>query len=256
MTIANGTTPHKVIEASWDEVMSGELPPAIPEPPIRQLFRQCVTEIAIRAHEALPASNGRVFSAVRAVLQGDVSLRPDGTADVGSQSEGETTYHVNGACECKDFAKAPSNMCKHRIAFGIMKRATGLVAQRLDAAPTTTPAAPTSQAPGPQIPAHFLVELHGKQFVTFGGLLAMAHHKGLVRLAARFISVNDTLALAEATAEFADGRIFQECADATPKNVNRQVALHFPRCAITRAKARALRDALNISMVAVEELEG
>ena len=202
MSVANGTAAHKVIEASWDEVMSGELPPASPEPPIRQLFRQCVTEIAIRAHEALPASNGRVFSAVRAVLQGDVSLRPDGTADVGSQSDGETTYHVNGACACKDFAKAPSNMCKHRIAFGIMKRATDLVAQRLDAAPPITPTAPASPAPGPQIPAQFLVELHGKQFVQYAGLLHLAHARGLTSLTASFISVTPALALAEAHAGF------------------------------------------------------
>jgi hypothetical protein len=105
------------------------------------------------------------------------------------------------------------------------------------------------------VPAPFLVELHGKQFVTYGGLLAMAYEKGLVKLSAHFISVDAKLALAEATAEFADGHIFEECADATPENVNAKIRPHFPRMALTRAKGRALRDALNISMVCVEELD-
>jgi hypothetical protein len=85
--------------------------------------------------------------------------------------------------------------------------------------------------------------------------LAMAHERGLVSLKAEFMTVTAELALASATATFADGKTFTEAADATPKNVNRQVAPHFPRCAITRAKARALRDALNISMIAIEEVE-
>jgi hypothetical protein len=118
----------------------------------------------------------------------------------------------------------------------------------------TSPAvAPTAALP---IPAQFIVELHGKQFVTFGGLLAMAHERGLVSLKADFIAVTAELALAHAVATFQDGRIFEESADATPANVNARVKVHYPRMALTRAKARALRDARNISMVAVEELEG
>ena len=56
-------------------------------------------------------------------------------------------------------------------------------------------------------------------------------------------------------ATFADGRTFEESADATPGNVNAKIRPHFPRMALTRSKARALRDALNINLVAVEELE-
>ena len=37
-------------------------------------------------------------------------------------------------------------------------------------------------------------------------------------------------------------------------NVNPKVKAHFARMALTRAKARALRDALNISMCSVEEI--
>jgi hypothetical protein len=105
------------------------------------------------------------------------------------------------------------------------------------------------------IPAWALVELHGRQFITFGGLLAMAHERGLQSLAAQFISVTAELALAEATAMFADGRTYTEAADATPANVNAKIRPHFPRMALTRSKARCLRDALNIPFVCVEELE-
>ena len=101
----------------------------------------------------------------------------------------------------------------------------------------------------------FVKNIKGKDFIEFGGLLAMAHEAGLVRLEAEFITVTADLALAKATATFADGRVFTEAGDATPANVNAQVKPHFARCALTRAKGRALRDALNIAMVSLEELE-
>jgi len=83
----------------------------------------------------------------------------------------------------------------------------------------------------------------------------MAHDQGLQELSAEFISVTPELALAAAHAFFADGRKFWDAGDATPTNVHQQVRAHFPRVALTRAKARCLRDALNIGMMAVEELE-
>jgi hypothetical protein len=105
------------------------------------------------------------------------------------------------------------------------------------------------------IPPQYIQVIHGKPFVRYAGLLAMAHTRGLQRLEATFISVTEALALAQATATFADGRCFTESSDATPENVHFGVRPHFARLALTRAKARALRDALNISMCAVEELE-
>lgn len=83
----------------------------------------------------------------------------------------------------------------------------------------------------------------------------MAHDQGLMELGAEFISVTADLALAFAWATFKDGRKFWESGDATPGNVHAQVKAHYPRIALTRAKARALRDALNIGTVAVEELD-
>jgi hypothetical protein len=97
--------------------------------------------------------------------------------------------------------------------------------------------------------------IHGKEFITYEGLLAMAHEQELIELSAEFISVDENLALAAAYAVFKDGRKFWEAGDATPENVHVNVKAHFPRVALTRAKARVLRDALNIGMVSVEELE-
>ena len=59
-----------------------------------------------------------------------------------SQSNGTTAYFVvNGECSCKDYPKAPSNWCKHRIAAGIQKRATALAKAKLEGF-TAQPAAP------------------------------------------------------------------------------------------------------------------
>jgi len=89
----------------------------------RQAFRQAVAEISSKAKETLPECNGRVDSAVKIVLAGDVELLEGGTAKVASQSNGTTVYHiVNGECTCKDYPKAPSQWCKHRIAAGLAKR--------------------------------------------------------------------------------------------------------------------------------------
>jgi hypothetical protein len=131
--MSSSTVPHhqstsKVIEATWDQVASGNFP----EAPWRAIFRQAVQEVADKAKTALPDSHGRIDSAVKIVLAGDVKLLIDGTAKVASQSNGTTTYfQVNGACTCKDFPKAPANFCKHRLAFGIAKRATVLAKDRL-----------------------------------------------------------------------------------------------------------------------------
>src|SRR5499425_3722616 len=101
--------------------------------PTRQLWRDAVAEIAERAKQTLPECNGRVDAAIKIVLAGDVELLPDGKAKVASQSNGTTKYFiVNGACECKDYPKAPSNWCKHRIAAGLAKRARTLAKTKLE----------------------------------------------------------------------------------------------------------------------------
>ena len=100
-------------EISWDDMLDGK---ALPETPARKAWREAVQEIAERAKATLPECNGRVDAAVRIVLADDVELLDDTTAKVASQSNGQVVYHVvNGECTCKDFPKAPSGWCKHKV---------------------------------------------------------------------------------------------------------------------------------------------
>jgi hypothetical protein len=96
---------------SWEEASAPGF-----ENTTRLVWREAVAEIAAKAKATLPQCHGRVDKAVAIVLNGDVELLPDGKAKVASQSNGATQYFVvNGTCECKDFPKAPSGWCKHRL---------------------------------------------------------------------------------------------------------------------------------------------
>src|SRR5262245_51785674 len=143
-------------------------------------------------------------SAVKIVLAGDVDLLDDGTAKVASQSHGQTVYHiVNGSCDCKDYPKAPSNWCKHRIAAGIQKRAYALAKTKLaqfDSASngTSEPAAGQAQvearaeAPAlPEAPVSITLKatLHGHEvMVTLRGV-DFASVKAQVEYASEWLSV-------------------------------------------------------------------
>jgi hypothetical protein len=220
-----------------------------------QAWRDAVAMYTQRAHDYYgPDLAGRIDKARRIVLDGRV--KPNGNyAHVGSETDAETIYAVTrDGCDCIDAeSKAPQRMCKHRIAWQIYRCAYGALYRPV---PTQTESAPVSEPEDAalRIPAQFITYLHSKAFVQFGGLLAMAHEHGLQSLTARFITVGPDLATAEATAVFEDGRRFTECGDASPDNVGDKVRPHFARMALTRAKARALRDALNIGMCSVEEL--
>ena len=98
-----------VREISWEEASAPGF-----EQTTRQAWREAVAAIADKAKTKLPECNSRVDKAVAIVLNGDVELLPDGTAKVASQSNGTTQYMVcNGHCPCKDYERAPHNLCKH-----------------------------------------------------------------------------------------------------------------------------------------------
>jgi hypothetical protein len=155
-----------VREIPWEEASAPGF-----EQTTRQAWREAVAEIAEKAKAKLPECSGRVDSAVKIVLAGDVELMPDGTARVASQSNGTTTYHIiNGHCDCKDFAKAPHSFCKHRLSAAIARRAQELIKVKLQAElaqPQPTP------APLPEAPVSITLKatLHGHEvLVTLRGV--------------------------------------------------------------------------------------
>ena len=97
-----------------------------------------------------------------------------------------------------------------------------------------------------------------KQVVKYEGLLAQAHEDGLKSIATQLVqapvSGNGDVAIVRAVVSTCRGT-FEGIGDASPSNVNVRVTAHLLRVAETRAKARALRDAVNIGMVSLEELE-
>jgi hypothetical protein len=149
----------------------------------RQAWREAVAEIADKAKVKLPECAGRVDSAVKIVLAGDVELQADGTAKVASQSNGSTAYQVvNGHCDCKDFAKAPHQFCKHRLSAAIVRRAQELTKAKL----TDTPTVPLPEAP---VSITLKATLHGHEvMVTLRGV-DFASVKAQVEQASQWLSV-------------------------------------------------------------------
>jgi hypothetical protein len=95
--------------------------------------------------------------------------------------------------------------------------------------------------------------------VLYIGLLSRAHEEGLIRIRTQLVQVptdeNGRIAIAKALVVTKKGH-FEGVGDASPENVNSFIAPHLIRVAETRAKARALRDAVNIGVVSFEELNG
>ena len=215
------------------------------------LFADAVRTVSALAQAKLPESlHGRVQRATAMVLNGAVWMEDDGhTCLVQSSKSG--WYAVNGHCTCADASKAQDGYCKHRLAKAIYRRAGEVMHEPL---PQVSAAIADAPATPQGIPAQYVIMIQGRPFVRFAGLLQMALERGLVSLTAAW-TYNDTeLSLAHAVAVFADGRQFEESGDASPANVTKKVAVHFRRVALTRAKARVLRDALGVDLVAVEEL--
>src|SRR5690349_2410101 len=119
--------------------------------------------------------------------------------EVESETDPEKWYQVfaNGTvikCTCKGYLSHKT--CKHlgevqeylqHTEGGIEEEETGV---------------PLHGTPGL---SKWITKIHGKEFIQYAGLLAMAHEQGLIELAAEFISVTPELALAAAHAFFADG---------------------------------------------------
>ena len=101
-----------------------------------------------------------------------------------------------------------------------------------------------------------IVKLQDKDFITYDGLLEMAHQiEGFKGIETEMILRENGVIIFKAIAR-TDKQEFYGHGDASPNNVNKMIAPHAIRMAETRAKARALRDLTNVGMCSVEELGG
>jgi hypothetical protein len=214
----------------------------------RTQYREVLASLVQKTQTRFPDLNGRLTKATKLALMEDVELHDDGSATVHSASDPTRHYRiVEGTCTCRDWEHAPEHLCQHRLAAGLVRKAHALM-------PPDPALAPLPEAPCSIDPRH-IVSIQGKPFVRFAGLLTLAHQRGLQSLKVEWTFNDAELSLAHAVAVFPFGT-FEESGDATRDNVNKKVAPHFRRCALTRAAARVLRDALNCDMVALEELGG
>jgi hypothetical protein len=115
----------------------------------------------------------------------------------------------------------------------------------------------TAEKPTVVVNEKAVINRQGKDFVLYWGLLDAAHRAGMTSIYTNLVqapsSTNGGIAICHATVEFPWGS-FTGIGDADDGNVGRMIIPHKIRMAETRAKARALRDALNVNMVAVEEM--
>jgi hypothetical protein len=98
-----------------------------------------------------------------------------------------------------------------------------------------------------------------KDGVAYADLLTRAHDNGLKSISTELLlqpsETNGRLCIIKAAVETDKGH-FEGIGDADPTSVEEQFSPHLIRVAETRAKARALRDAVNVGIVSFEELDG
>lgn len=107
----------------------------------------------------------------------------------------------------------------------------------------------------------FIVERQGRSFVLYAGLLDLAHQQGLTSITTEIVQLplaengNTAICVAKVTLE-RNGKMqcFSGIGDAEPQNVAPAMKHCLLRMAETRAKGRALRDAVNVGVAAFEEL--
>jgi len=168
--------------------------------------------------------------------------------------EGKICYRVTISdhqlsCTCGDFArnqKDPKFRCKHLMA--VLNCQTGDIHK-----------AEILEKRKPKLDERFIKRIEGQDFVTYRGLLDLAHQKGLMKISVEVLQIptkeNGNFAICKAIAESNTGEIYVDIGDASPMNCNSKVAKHILRMASTRSKGRCLRDMTNIGMTCLEELD-
>lgn len=121
-----------------------------------------------------------------------------------------------------------------------------------------------------KLPREYVIDYQGKDFVLYSGLLDKAHNEGLKSILTKLDQIpgatNEDVAIVTATVTmekrvvdesgnwFHDTKTYMGIGDASPKNCGGKVGNALIRMAETRAKGRALRDAVNVGMTSFEEL--
>jgi hypothetical protein len=168
-------------------------------------------------------------------------------------------YVVNGErCNCPAFVHGKQRPCKHLRAVHLYFETQ--VSRDFPSSSSPSQETPTQETLPPSgVKREFLIERQGKQFVLYAGLLDLAHRTGLQSITTELVQVpssaNGYEAIVKAVVTMSDGRSFTGYGDAAPSNVNALVKHCLLRMAETRAKARALRDAVNIGVASLEEVE-
>jgi len=169
--------------------------------------------------------------------------------------EGKILYRVNKtdegmSCTCGDYARGIKNddnfHCKHIMAC-------------MDSVPNgDAENAEFLEKRKPKLDDRFIMNIKGKDFPMWSGVLDLAHQHGLLKLNVDILQYptkeNGNVAICRAVAESSTGEMFSDIGDASPSNVIKEIAPHLLRMASTRAKARCLRDMSNVGMTCLEEL--
>jgi hypothetical protein len=112
-------------------------------------FTQAVKRTFDLAMARLPKeSHAHLERAHALVIHRHVFPTDDGRHAQVLSSDGARWYPVNGHCTCMDATRAPQGLCKHRLAFGLYRRASELLASS-----TCGVAAPAQGAALPEAPA-------------------------------------------------------------------------------------------------------
>jgi hypothetical protein len=120
------------------------------------------------------------------------------------------------------------------------------------------------------IDEQFTINRQGKTYVLYAGLLDCAHRNGLAGIHTELVqepteeNSNTSIVFARVEMDAPDRmnpqggsitKTFCAIGDASPDNVGRNIVPHIIRMAETRAKARALRDAINVGNLLLDNDE-
>ena len=103
---------------------------------------------------------------------------------------------------------------------------------------------PTKEATMPKIDKHFIVNIKGKDFVVYAGVLVMAKSLGLISLKTEILQFpskeNGYEAITKSVAETKNGEKYEDVGDASPRSCDERIAKHLIRVSSTRSKSRVL----------------